>query len=114
MVKKKVINFNEMLSSKKNWKLIFFYYNKLDPRILVPQRFSKIGWMPNFAYPSAISLLLFSILIIIIPLLIIFSTNPDNISQIIYSLIFSLIIITLIGTFMQIQSNKFIKIVNSK
>lgn len=37
-----------------NWKLGFLYYNKKDPRLFPPKRWS-MGWTMNFANPKSIA-----------------------------------------------------------
>lgn len=34
-----------------NWKLDIFYFNKKDPRFIVPKRLKILGWTFNFARP---------------------------------------------------------------
>ncbi len=41
-----------------HWHLYGFYFNREDPRIIVPKRWRSMGWTMNFARPMAIPLLL--------------------------------------------------------
>ena len=41
-------------SDPRNWKWGFCYYNKSDPRVIVPKRWRWMGWSLNFAHPSAV------------------------------------------------------------
>ena len=38
----------------RDWKWHICYYNKFDPRVIVPKRWRWMGWTLNFAHPSAI------------------------------------------------------------
>jgi len=38
----------------RNWKWGFCYYNKSDPRVIVPKRWRWTGWTLNFAHPGAV------------------------------------------------------------
>ncbi|MGQ1947898.1 hypothetical protein ACT3CD_12450 [Geofilum sp. OHC36d9] len=53
-----------MSKNPDNWKGIF-YYNRKDPRLMVPKYYSKFGWTFNFASPYSYILILSIVLIII-------------------------------------------------
>jgi hypothetical protein len=50
-----------------NWYLFSFYFNRKDPRIIVPKRISSMGWTMNFARPMAIPSLLLMIAVVLAP-----------------------------------------------
>jgi uncharacterized membrane protein len=56
---------NTMSKDPGNWKGLF-YYNKKDPRLLVPKFYPSMGWTFNFASPYAYITLLGIILISIV------------------------------------------------
>jgi hypothetical protein len=41
-------------SDPRNYKWGFCYYNKSDPRVIVPKRWKWMGWTLNFAHASAV------------------------------------------------------------
>jgi uncharacterized membrane protein len=41
---------DSMSKNPNNWKGIF-YFNRKDPRILVPKLYPMMGWTCNFAHP---------------------------------------------------------------
>jgi hypothetical protein len=43
------------------------YYCKADPRVIVPKRWKGMGWTINAARPSAIPVLLFMIVLVVVP-----------------------------------------------
>lgn len=51
-----------------NWKLGIFYYNRQDPRGMVPKRIEWAGWTINFANTKAVllfvAMLLFFIFVV--------------------------------------------------
>jgi hypothetical protein len=49
------------------WYACFFYFNKGDPRIIVPKRIRSMGWTINWARPMAIPLSLMSIAVVLAP-----------------------------------------------
>lgn len=53
-----------MSKNPSNWKGIF-YFNRKDPRLLVPKLNPSMGWTLNFASPYAFLFLIALILIII-------------------------------------------------
>jgi len=55
---------NAMIENLNNWKGPF-YFNRNDPRILVPKRNPSMGWTLNFASPYSYILLIAIALIII-------------------------------------------------
>jgi len=56
--------FDEMSKNPNHWKGIF-YFNKKDPRLMVPKLNPSLGWTFNFASPYSYFTLAFIILIII-------------------------------------------------
>jgi uncharacterized membrane protein len=48
-----------------NWKGLF-YFNKKDPRLMVPKLYPSMGWTFNFASPYSYITLVITILIIIV------------------------------------------------
>jgi len=57
---------DSMITNPENYKLYFFYFNRLDPRILVPKRIHWLGWTLNFGNLYSYVLLFFVILIIVV------------------------------------------------
>jgi len=49
---------DRMRNDPENYKLIFFYFNPKDPRILVPKRFRMMGWTLNFGNPYSYLILI--------------------------------------------------------
>jgi len=49
------------------WILGVLYFNRNDPRIIVPKRFRSMGWTMNFARPMAVPSLLLMIAVILAP-----------------------------------------------
>jgi len=49
------------------WHAFFFYFNREDPRIIIPKRIRSMGWTVNFARPMAIPLTLIIIAIVLAP-----------------------------------------------
>jgi hypothetical protein len=43
----------KLWSDPANWRALYFYYCKDDPRYLVPKRNKWAGWTVNFAHPAA-------------------------------------------------------------
>ena len=62
--KKKNTNYDLMDKNPNNWRGIF-YFNKKDPRIIVPKINPLMGWTLNFANPYAYLLIAGIILLII-------------------------------------------------
>ena len=42
-----------------NWRAGVFYFNRKDPRLIVPKRNPMLGWTLNFANPLTYLILLF-------------------------------------------------------
>lgn len=47
-----------------NYRMVFFYFNSEDSRVLVPRRFRNSGWTFNFANPYTYLILIGIILFI--------------------------------------------------
>ena len=50
------------------WHAGGFYFNREDPRLIVPKRFRKLGWTMNFAKPMAIPLTVAIIIAVLAPI----------------------------------------------
>ena len=57
---------NDPLQSAGNYYLYIFYFNRKDPRVIVPKRIG-IGWTLNFARPMAVPLLIGVIALLLAP-----------------------------------------------
>jgi len=53
-----------MHKNPENWKGIF-YFNRKDPRLVVPKFYSQLGWTLNFASPYSYLLIMVIVSIII-------------------------------------------------
>ena len=53
-----------MSKNPNNWKGVF-YFNRKDPRLMVPKLYPSMGWTFNFASPYSYILILSIVLIII-------------------------------------------------
>jgi uncharacterized membrane protein len=53
----------------RHWKLLFFYYNPDNPRLLVPQRWTGNPFTVNFARPSAwiVAAMLLVLIVVLVP-----------------------------------------------
>jgi len=49
------------------WHFFVFYFNREDPRIIVPKRIRSMGWTINLARPMAIPLTLIIIAVVLAP-----------------------------------------------
>jgi uncharacterized membrane protein len=56
---------DSMSKNPANWKGIF-YFNRKDPRLVVPKLYSSMGYTFNFASPYAYTIIVGIVLIIII------------------------------------------------
>ncbi|HLO58609.1 MAG TPA: DUF5808 domain-containing protein [Bacteroidales bacterium] len=54
---------DRMKKDPENYKWGLFYFNKYDPRILVPKRNNMMGWTLNFASPYSYLFLIAIVLI---------------------------------------------------
>ena len=61
---------NDLWKDPQNWRGIFIYYCRDDPRIIVPKRLRITGWTLNFAHPWAIPTLILIIVGVIAPFMI--------------------------------------------
>jgi hypothetical protein len=50
------------------WILGVLYFNRKDPRVIVPKRYRLMGWTLNFARPMAIPSLILIILAVLVPI----------------------------------------------
>jgi uncharacterized membrane protein len=55
---------NSMSKNQGNWKGIF-YFNRKDPRLIVPKLYPSLGWTLNFASPYTYLLVVAIVLIIL-------------------------------------------------
>jgi uncharacterized membrane protein len=55
---------NKMSKDPGNWRGVF-YFNRKDPRLIVPKYYSALGWTLNFASPYSYILIISIALIII-------------------------------------------------
>ena len=58
---------NELWKDPGNWRAVFVYYCKDDPRVIVHKRLKIMGWTLNFAHPWAIPTLILTILCVLLP-----------------------------------------------
>lgn len=56
---------DSMMQSPHNWKGPF-YFNRKDPRIMVPKYNQTMGWTMNFASPYAYALLIGIVLVVVL------------------------------------------------
>jgi uncharacterized membrane protein len=46
-------DFDPMIDDPENYRLVIFYFNRKDKRVIVPKRNRMLGWTVNFAHPYA-------------------------------------------------------------
>ncbi len=70
---------DKLWKNPENWRFVFVYYCKADPRIIVPKRLRIFGWTLNLARPLAIPTLILTIIGVLTPFKILRSLEvPTN------------------------------------
>jgi uncharacterized membrane protein len=60
---------HDPVDDPKHYKLNSFYFNRKDPRILVPKRLRILGWTFNFAHKESYLAVLLLLVVVLILLL---------------------------------------------